>query len=540
MGHGLIQINSTFRYSIHALEQDTTKTTGLARRHVLLRETATSPNSNSEHFCLNKDPGFPPSAPRRKRLQNRDPAELSLIGGTSFHSSALEMTQLVRRQIASTANLRIVYVAAALYLRSNLIADPYRIIITVAGQYTATAPMWVAESTTGVNAWRLLIEFCEWRQSQASDPANAGSFLASNDLGHLLSGRNLTVMGSQDTLEGYGYYGGMCTANSCAVVHAPRVVDLAYQGTMMAHEMGHSFGAGHDSVQDDCPEHGFIMQESTCTSSGALPTQFSSCSDTAITSFLASVDTRCLDNVPALCGNWIVDPGEQCDSGNPLTGSACCTARCRLRTGAVCADKNGKCCRNCQFAAAGTICRQRATDAVQQQCDVVDTCTGNSFVCTVRKVANGASCFLNSTTNSSTGTCNRGFCQSRASVCSSYGYGYSPSGQCVNLSITSSLVAFAPDYTSCPHASGSLIIITLINSDSNGYDYFNAVSNLHADSDPHADSDQSLVYSAIEFLHVVQHDHVLDHADYNDRKLNNFANRHGALVDGSSGFLAVC
>ncbi|KAI9190404.1 hypothetical protein H9P43_001838 [Blastocladiella emersonii ATCC 22665] len=542
--HGLIQVNSTFRYSIHALEHDmtnATNATGLARRHVLLRESASSsesPNSDSEHFCPNTDPGFPASAPRRTRLQKRDPAELSLIGSTSFHSSALEMTQLVRRQIASTANLRvelmiandyqryqifgndtelsaleIVNVAAALYLRSNLIADPYRIVVTVAGQYTATTPMWVAGSTTTVDVTTLLSEFCSWRRSQASATANAGTFLAYNDLGHLLTARTLTASGVTAAIEGYGYTGGMCNAaNSCAVIHAQRVVDLAYQGTVMAHEMGHNFGAGHDSVNNNCPNYGFIMQPSTCSACGTLPNQFSSCSDTAITSFLINVDTSCLDNAPALCGNGVVDPGEQCDSGNPLTGSSCCTARCRLRTGAVCDDKNGKCCRNCQFVAAGTICRQRATDAVRQLCDVQDTCTGNSFVCTDRTVANGASCFLDAPTNAAAGTCNRGFCQSRASVCSIYGYGYSPScdpgagssactlycqngnRQCVNLSYTSSLVVVAPDYASCPYTSGRYrdahahtdpYAEFFIDSDaySDAYTYSNADAYFHHDAD---------------------------------------------------------
>jgi hypothetical protein len=53
----------------------------------------------------------------------------------------------------------------------------------------------------------------------------------------------------------------------------------------------------------------------------------------------------------AVCGDGILDPGEQCDVGADPTGT-CCTASCTL-------------------VSAGTECRQAAGD-----CDVAEVCTG--------------------------------------------------------------------------------------------------------------------------------------------------------------------
>src|SRR5205085_10528709 len=71
------------------------------------------------------------------------------------------------------------------------------------------------------------------------------------------------------------------------------------------------------------------------------------------------------------CGDGAVDPGEQCDQGTGVNGTAssCCTA-------------------TCTFVSVGTTCR-----GASGQCDAAETCTGASAVCPVDvPQANGTGC----------------------------------------------------------------------------------------------------------------------------------------------------
>lgn len=65
-------------------------------------------------------------------------------------------------------------------------------------------------------------------------------------------------------------------------------------------------------------------------------------------------------------------------------------AACKFRSGAVCDPSNSACCTDsCQYAAAGTVCRQ----AVQATCDFAETCTGNNATCPPDRTAeDGTSC----------------------------------------------------------------------------------------------------------------------------------------------------
>jgi len=159
--------------------------------------------------------------------------------------------------------------------------------------------------------------------------------------------------------------------------------------------------------------NGCIMR--SISSGGA--TTFSPCSVTSLNELLQSpAFTNCLSNTPSTtlegqrCGNGIVEQGETCDCGEPAhCNNPCCNpSTCQLSTGSRCAV--GQCCNSntCQFLPSTTVCRSRATT----DCDIEETCTGNSADCPADvTVVDGTPCLSN------TGYCFGGQCPTRSAQC---------------------------------------------------------------------------------------------------------------------------
>jgi len=183
---------------------------------------------------------------------------------------------------------------------------------------------------------------------------------------------------------------------------------------VMAHEIGHNFGAIHDCSSgcsdgktDQCcpftatrcsPDQDYIM-----TATSSRPTSsFSACTIGNVCTNLKGesgggrVDTSCLSEPGAhrnislhQCGNGIVDPGEDCDPGD--TPSACCQwGVCKFAPQAVCDPLHSSCCTpSCQLSPSGTVCRP-VSDPV---CDVAETCSGRDAQCPADSfVQNGLAC----------------------------------------------------------------------------------------------------------------------------------------------------
>ncbi|EME48764.1 hypothetical protein DOTSEDRAFT_67715 [Dothistroma septosporum NZE10] len=178
----------------------------------------------------------------------------------------------------------------------------------------------------------------------------------------------------------------------------------AQEWQVIAHETGHTFGAVHDCTAQTCSDQNFVNSQQCCplsatscnageqyimnpsTSRGV--NTFSPCSIGNICGALErnSVNTQCLTDNRGVttisgqqCGNGIVETGEDCDCGGTEAcgdDSCCEPTTCKFKSGAVCDDANEDCCRNCQFASAGTVCRASTGD-----CDPQEVCPGTGALC---------------------------------------------------------------------------------------------------------------------------------------------------------------
>ena len=185
---------------------------------------------------------------------------------------------------------------------------------------------------------------------------------------------------------------------------------------VIAHESGHTFGAVHDCDSSTCANSQVVnaqqccpLSETTCDagskfimnpSTGQGIADFSLCSLGNICSALlrnrvnatALVDNKGVTTITGQqCGNGIVEEGEDCDCGGTAScgNNTCCHATtCKFKGPAVCDDSNEDCCKNCQFASAGVVCRPSTG-----QCDPQETCSGKDATCPVDATApNGQSC----------------------------------------------------------------------------------------------------------------------------------------------------
>ena len=241
---------------------------------------------------------------------------------------------------------------------------------------------------------------------------------------------------------GLSWLGQLCvgdtTANAGETVSGANVVaKTATEWQVIAHESGHTFGAVHDCDSQTCASADSVnsqqccpLSTSTCdagsqyimnpsTSEGI--TNFSPCSIGNVCSALGrnSVKSNCLKDNKGVttitghqCGNGIVEEGEDCDCGGTEscgTNSCCDATTCKFKNNAVCDDSNEDCCKGCQFASNGTVCR-----ASTGECDPQEVCTGTAASCPADQTApDGKGCGKSSQNLQ----CASGQCTSRNQQC---------------------------------------------------------------------------------------------------------------------------
>ncbi|XP_038635161.1 disintegrin and metalloproteinase domain-containing protein 11 isoform X2 [Scyliorhinus canicula] len=231
-----------------------------------------------------------------------------------------------------------------------------------------------------------------------------------SDAFHMLSGRTFECSHSATA-----YIGGICSVSKGGGINEYGSIDM--MAVTLAQSLGQNLGmmwtkqrAGTSECW--CPDDwsGCIMEDV----GHYLPKKFSRCSINEYRQFLQAGGGTCLFNKPHKlvdpqeCGNGYVEMGEECDCGTTAecekVGGNCCK-KCTLTHNAMCS--NGLCCRGCQHEPRGVICRQAVND-----CDVAETCTGDSSQCpwNVHKL-DGYYC------DNEQGRCYGGRCQTRDRQC---------------------------------------------------------------------------------------------------------------------------
>ncbi|CAM9097542.1 unnamed protein product, partial [Lampetra fluviatilis] len=145
--------------------------------------------------------------------------------------------------------------------------------------------------------------------------------------------------------------------------------------------------------------------------------RFSPCSVGNISAVLAAKRSCFTESGKPICGNALVELGEECDCGySDQCQDRCChhanspeELRCRLRPSMACSPSQGPCCtETCTFLPGDSPCRP------ESECAFPGTCTGTAAGCPASEPkANHTAC------NNGTQVCINGQCS--GSICERFG-----------------------------------------------------------------------------------------------------------------------
>uniref|UniRef100_UPI003AAEF8F3 disintegrin and metalloproteinase domain-containing protein 10 n=1 Tax=Centroberyx gerrardi TaxID=166262 RepID=UPI003AAEF8F3 len=216
---------------------------------------------------------------------------------------------------------------------------------------------------------------------------------------------------------------GIITVQNYASHVPPKVSHITF-----AHEVGHNFGSPHDSgtectpgeskMQDKKEQGNYIMYARATSGDKLNNNKFSICSIRNISQVLEKKRGSCfVESGQPICGNGLVEPGEQCDCGySDQCKDQCCFdaneadgKKCKLKPGKICSPSQGPCCTpECSYKGTNEKCR------LESECAHEGMCNGATPLCpTSEPKANFTAC------HGETQVCLNGGCS--GSICEKYG-----------------------------------------------------------------------------------------------------------------------
>ncbi|XP_067824096.1 disintegrin and metalloproteinase domain-containing protein 10 isoform X3 [Heptranchias perlo] len=213
-------------------------------------------------------------------------------------------------------------------------------------------------------------------------------------LSYLLSDRDYSGMLGVAWQGNLGDSGGICSRSlNTGLITLQKYgsqVPLRLVHITLAHELGHSLGSPHDEGEECIPPESsnsqrnagnFLMFPYASDGHEYNNDKLSPCTIRHISKILRAKKDRCFeDSKRPICGNQIVEEGEECDVGHSTTDPCCYGASqsidvsCRLKPGKQCSPTQGPCCGpQCVPGPSHQQCRKEAECAFESHCDGMAT-----------------------------------------------------------------------------------------------------------------------------------------------------------------------